>query len=112
MEDTVKSPGYVIPLIVYLLYKVGMICVLVNIDFYISLFLFCFCTFGVRFMVFNATFNNISAISWRSVLLVQETGVPGENYRQTLSHKVVFERTTLVMIGTSRLDVVHPFVVF
>jgi len=30
-------------------------------------------------MVFNATFNNISVISWRSVLLVEETGVPGEN---------------------------------
>jgi len=26
-------------------------------------------------MVFNATFNNISIISWRSVLLVEETGV-------------------------------------
>ena len=26
-------------------------------------------------MVFNATFNNISAISWQSVLLVEETGV-------------------------------------
>jgi len=29
------------------------------------------------FMVFNATFNNISVISWRSVLLVEETGGPG-----------------------------------
>jgi len=29
-------------------------------------------------MVFNATFNNISVISWQSVLLVEETGVPGE----------------------------------
>jgi hypothetical protein len=28
---------------------------------------------GVRVMVFNATFNNISVISWRSVLLVEET---------------------------------------
>jgi hypothetical protein len=28
-------------------------------------------------IVFNATFNNISAILWRSVLLVEETGVPG-----------------------------------
>ena len=28
------------------------------------------------FMVFNATFNNISAISWRSVLLVEETESP------------------------------------
>jgi hypothetical protein len=30
-------------------------------------------------MVFNDTFNNISFISWRSVLLVEETGVQGEN---------------------------------
>jgi hypothetical protein len=29
-------------------------------------------------MVFNATFNNISVISWLSVLLVEETGVPRE----------------------------------
>ena len=28
---------------------------------------------GVRIMVFNATFNNISGISWRSVLFVEET---------------------------------------
>ena len=27
------------------------------------------------FMVINDTFNNISVISWRSVLLVEETGV-------------------------------------
>ena len=46
-------------------------------------------------MVFNATFNIISDISWRPVLLVEETGVPGENRRpvaihcQTLSHNVV-----------------------
>jgi hypothetical protein len=32
-----------------------------------------------RVTVFNATFNNISAISWRPVLLVEETGVPVEN---------------------------------
>ena len=29
---------------------------------------------GVWFMVFNATFNNIPVISWRSVLLMEETG--------------------------------------
>jgi hypothetical protein len=34
----------------------------------------------VRIMVFNATFKNISVISWRLVLLVEETGVPGENH--------------------------------
>ena len=49
----------------------------------------------VLVMVFNGTFNNISAISWLSVLLVEETGVPRENHRpaashwQTLSHNVV-----------------------
>ena len=37
-------------------------------------------------MVFNATFNNISVISWWSVLLVEEAGVPGENYRPAVSH--------------------------
>jgi hypothetical protein len=50
-------------------------------------------------MVFNATFNNISVISWRSALLVEETGVLGENYRplasqrQTLSHNVASSRS-------------------
>ena len=41
------------------------------------------------FMLSNvtyATFNNISAISWRSVLLVEEIGVPGENHRPVASH--------------------------
>jgi len=37
-------------------------------------------------MVFNATFNNISVISWQSVLLVEETGVPQENQRPAASH--------------------------
>jgi hypothetical protein len=50
---------------------------------------------GFRVMVFNATFNNISVISWWSILQVEETRVPGENHRpaashwQTLSHNVV-----------------------
>jgi hypothetical protein len=52
-------------------------------------------SYSKREGVFNATFNNISVISWRSVLLVEETGVPGENhwpatsYWQSLSHNVV-----------------------
>jgi hypothetical protein len=39
----------------------------------------------IGFMVFNATFNNISIISWPSVLLVEETGGPGENHRPVAS---------------------------
>jgi hypothetical protein len=34
-------------------------------------------------MVFNATFNNISVISWRSVLKMEETG---ENLRPVANH--------------------------
>ena len=46
-------------------------------------------------MMFNATFINISGISWWSVLLVEETGAPRENHRpfgshwQILSHNAV-----------------------
>ena len=46
-------------------------------------------------MEFNAIFNNISVVSWRSVLLVDESGVLGENHRpaasqrQPLSYNVV-----------------------
>ena len=43
-------------------------------------------TLGVRISVFNATFNNISVILWQSALLVEETGVPGKNYRPATSH--------------------------
>ena len=32
-------------------------------------------------MELNTTFKNTSVISWRSVLLVEETGVHGENHR-------------------------------
>jgi energy-converting hydrogenase Eha subunit E len=31
--------------------------------------------------VFNTTISNISAISWRSVLVVEEAGEHGENHR-------------------------------
>ena len=60
----------------------------------------------VWFIVFNATFNNISVISWESGLLVEETGVPGEHHQpvashwQTLSHNVVSSTPhNLVVIG-------------
>jgi hypothetical protein len=34
----------------------------------------------------NTTFNNISVISWRSVLLMEETSGPGENNRPVPNH--------------------------
>jgi hypothetical protein len=56
-------------------------------------------------MVFNATFSNISVISWLSILLVEETGAPGENHRpassqrQILSHNVVPSTSLLSWLG-------------
>ena len=64
---------------------------------------------GVRVMGCTAAFNNISVISWRSVLLVEETGVLGEYHRpvanhwQTLSHNVVSSTPRLSVIRTHNL---------
>jgi hypothetical protein len=62
------------------------------------------------FMVFNATSNNISVISWRSVLLGEEIWVSGENNRPVVRHWqscieytspwTGFELTTLVVMST------------
>jgi hypothetical protein len=52
----------------------------------------------VLFMVFNATFNNIPVISWQSVLLVQETGVPGEKISQLLSKRNYHTFCTMALL--------------
>jgi hypothetical protein len=37
-------------------------------------------------LVLNASFSNISAISWRPVLVMEEAGVSGENHRPWVSN--------------------------
>ena len=39
------------------------------------------------FWCFNGSFNNISAISWRPVLVLEETGVPGYLFHQYQENK-------------------------
>ena len=55
-------------------------------------------------LVLNATFSNISAISWSSVLVVEEAGVRGENNRPWASNL-----KTLSLAAASR---VHRFVIY
>jgi hypothetical protein len=62
------------------------------------------CHYGVsaKVMMFNATFNNISAISRQSVFLVEETGVPVKNNRLAANH---WSNLSLnVVSSTSRLN--------
>ena len=72
-----------------------------------------YCLF-VCLMVLNATFINISVISWRSVLLVEETGGPWENYRpvashwQTLSQNVV--HLAMIEIRTHNIVLVFDYI--
>ena len=68
----------------------------------------------VSAMLLKANFNNIAAISWRSVLLpilVEGTGVPGErehwpaaSHWQTLSHNVVSSTPRLFQIRTQNVS--------
>ena len=51
----------------------------------------------------KATFSNISAISWRPALVVEEAGVPGENHQPWASNWY-----TLSHAAANR---VHPFFV-
>ena len=61
--------------------------------FFVFFFTFTSDVWLFGYMVFNATFNNIWVKSWRSVVLVEETGGLREKHRsaashwQTLSHK-------------------------
>ena len=62
------------------------------------------CTFLIVPYVFSSVYSsNISVISWRSVLLGEKTGIPGENHRpatvtdtrQTLAHNVESSKHTI-----------------
>jgi len=71
------------------------------------------CTIRFRFMVFKATFNNISVISWRSILLVEETGVTGENHRPVIDkhHHIMLYRLLnhVLHIGLFWMNIQYDF---
>jgi hypothetical protein len=61
----------------------------------------------VRFMVLSTIFNNISVILRRSVLLVEEIGVPGGNNQPAESQKVFWLCSFLSHVGYKKKNV--PF---
>ena len=67
---------------------------------------------GVGIRLYIATFNDISVISWWSVLLVEETEVPVRSHRpvasrwQTLSHNDVSSTPSLSGIRTHNVSYV------
>ena len=56
-------------------------------------------------MMFNVTFNNISVISWRSVLLVEETGVPKENHRPAATDRLTLSHNVLSITVSLAIDI-------
>jgi hypothetical protein len=58
-------------------------------------------------MVCSATFNIISVLSWRSVLLVEETGIPGENHQPVASHWQSLSHNVCVCVFHVNLFIVH-----
>jgi hypothetical protein len=58
-----------IPVAIFWIHVQGQVTIIAENDFDL-----------IDFWCFNATFSNISAISWRPVLVVEEAGVPGENH--------------------------------
>jgi hypothetical protein len=56
------------------------------------------------FIVFNITFNNISVISWQSVLLVEETG----GAEKTIDLKQVTDKLYHIMLYTSQFFLQDP----
>ena len=57
-----------------------------------------------RTMVLNATVNNISVLSWLSVLLVEENGVSGENHRPAACHSQILSHNAVSSTARHKQD--------
>jgi hypothetical protein len=57
-----------------------------------------------RAMVVNATVNNISVLSWLSVLLVEENGVSEENHRPAACHLHILSNNVVSSTARHKQD--------
>ena len=57
----------------------------------------------VTSIVLSATFNNNSVISWQSVLLVGEIGIPRENHRPAASHRQTLSHNDILVYGIKNI---------
>jgi hypothetical protein len=64
----------------------------------------------VCLMGFNGTFNNISVISWLSVLLVEETGGQGETHRHRVKQGTIIQR--IFPFDTERITSVNETIFY
>ena len=78
---------------------VGIMSLYIHIRYFVSSY-----SFGLVWcIVFNATLNNISVISRRSVLLVKETRVLGENHLPVASDLYNFGKKYIIPMWCCRL---------
>ena len=71
------------------------------------------CGIRIRVVMFSATYYNIAIISWRSVLLVNETGAPRKKQRRTTNHEHTVSHHVVSSIPRLRRIQTHSeYVVF
>jgi hypothetical protein len=51
-----------------------------------------------------ATFSNISAISWRPVLVLEEAGVPGENHTSPYTYNIQYDMHYHYIISLQKIN--------
>ena len=54
---------------------------------------------GLRFLMLNTTFNNISGSSWHFVLLLLETEIPADNYGHATTYRQITFHVVFSTIG-------------
>ena len=89
--------------LIFCFWLISLLILKIHTQWYEQYRVYFFLGVRVRVIMFNAPFNNISVTSWRSVLLLEDIGVLGENHQPVASHWQTFHillyQIHLAMIG-------------